>query len=285
MVTLDCHVNGGNPLATLSWQCKGSLRIGQNKTDADTAWSRLVFKIDESYHQQQCVCTAKHEAMPNYGVFSTKTVLFDVIYPPTGEIWLSQSGNQSFETGTNVTLYCQINGGNPLLRLTWLCKGRRLAGVNITTRDTAGSELYFVVDTSYHQKTCVCTARHEATGQIDQASILFDILYGPIIGNFKTVEYVQEGKTFSRKCSARGNPRPTTSWFQDSKPLVTGNIIEFRNITRQDAGNYSCTAIVTHPEVSKRSKLLQIIVQCRQTNNILIIIVLNPLATAYAWCC
>lgn len=56
-VTLTCSVSGGNPLATLSWNCSG---IKKNETVEDTASYSITFTVDKSYITKLCTCTANH---------------------------------------------------------------------------------------------------------------------------------------------------------------------------------------------------------------------------------
>ncbi|KAJ8316075.1 hypothetical protein KUTeg_006089 [Tegillarca granosa] len=54
-VVLTCTVNGGIPLATLTWTCKGEPVQG---TALGTSTHTVT--IDSSYNGQRCSCTASH---------------------------------------------------------------------------------------------------------------------------------------------------------------------------------------------------------------------------------
>ncbi|XP_033758187.1 nephrin-like [Pecten maximus] len=173
-VALDCQVKGGNPLATLSWECKGSPRTGHSWTNSGIARSRLQLTIDESYHRRQCVCTAKHQG----SVFHEGAVEFNVIYPPTRSVVLSPSGTYTSITGTTVTLDCRVEGGNPLATLSLECKGTPMTGQNGTNAGVTRSRLELTIDESYHRRQCVCTATHQASpnGVYGTESVEFNVI-------------------------------------------------------------------------------------------------------------
>ncbi|XP_033757840.1 roundabout homolog 3-like, partial [Pecten maximus] len=176
---------------------------------------------------------------------------------------MTPSGNKTFLTGTNVTLFCGVKGGNPLATLAWRCKGMQLTGIHWITNEEKRSKLSVSVDRSYHQKQCICTAEHQASQNrhFGTAAVLFDILYRPVITLDHSIAIVRKRNEFERTCSAQGNPTPITYWNHDGKSLTTA-ILKFPNIDRQDAGNYTCIAEATYGNVSLRSsKTLNIIVQ------------------------
>ena len=59
-VTLICQLSGGNPVAALSWRCKGQSLSGNNRSTASVAKSVLSLTMDSTYNGQQCLCTASH---------------------------------------------------------------------------------------------------------------------------------------------------------------------------------------------------------------------------------
>lgn len=62
-ITLTCSVTGGNPLATLTWTCKGvpAQTYNENFTTLNLVINRYMFTIDSSYNGQICTCTASHQ--------------------------------------------------------------------------------------------------------------------------------------------------------------------------------------------------------------------------------
>ncbi|XP_033758190.1 nephrin-like [Pecten maximus] len=229
--TFDCQIKGGNPLATLSWHCMGSTVIGQNRTEAGKAVSRLQITIDESYHGRQCMCKASHKASPN-GVYGTESVEFNVIYPPKENITLSPSGTYTVFSGRTVTVDCQIKGGNPLATLTWECKETSMDGQNVTTDGIASSRLTVRIDKSYHGQQCVCTATHQASpnGVYVTESVEFNVIYPPkenITLSPSGTYTVLTGGTVTVDCQIKGgNPLATLSWHCMGSTVIGQNRTE-----------------------------------------------------------
>ena len=57
---MTCEIQGGFPLANLSWDCAG-LEF-QSGSDNNRTWSTVNGTIRRSLNNQTCVCTAQHYA-------------------------------------------------------------------------------------------------------------------------------------------------------------------------------------------------------------------------------
>ncbi|XP_060085338.1 synaptogenesis protein syg-2-like [Ylistrum balloti] len=258
-VTLDCHVRGGNPIATLTWRCKGALRTGKNLTSTDTARSTLTVTVDKTYNGHICACIATQQTNPGREI-GRKTVEFNVIYPPLAtNIYLLPSGTETVTNGTTQRLECQLKGGNPLATLTWRCKESPRIGVNLTTSNLSASRLTFTVDETYHGQQCVCTATYSKT-TIGTKTVVFNVLYAPVINLNTSKVILSEGESFNRTCSAHGNPSPNVSWVQDFTTLPSTGVLFFSRIEKGDAGIYVCLA-ENGITSQTRTKSFRIIVQ------------------------
>lgn len=65
-------------------------------------------------------------------------------------------------TGKNVTLSCQLSGGNPLATISLTCDGQILSQSNLNNETTAVSEVNFQIERSYNNRTCTCKGVHQA---------------------------------------------------------------------------------------------------------------------------
>ena len=83
-VTLTCKVNGGKPLATLSWHCmatsvNSSVRNSNNVTEAE-----LFLVMNSNLNSKSCVCMPRHP-VPSYQkdaeIFFTVFCKCSNIYP------------------------------------------------------------------------------------------------------------------------------------------------------------------------------------------------------------
>ncbi|XP_060073809.1 hemicentin-2-like, partial [Ylistrum balloti] len=254
--SLECQVKGGNPLVTLTWRCKGSEVVGVNLSKDSLSASRLIVPVDQTYNGKECVCTATNSTT----TIGEKTVVFDVIYPPLAtNIYLLPSGTETVTNGTTQRLECQLKGGNPLATLTWRCKESPRIGVNLTTSNLSASRLTFTVDETYHGQQCVCTATYSKT-TIGTKTVVFNVLYAPVINLNTSKVILSEGESFNRTCSAHGNPSPNVSWVQDFTTLPSTGVLFFSRIEKGDAGIYVCLA-ENGITSQTRTKSFRIIVQ------------------------
>ena len=52
-----------------------------------------------------------------------------------------------------------------------------------------------------------------------------------------------EGHPYNLSCEESGNPKPSVSWIKVSNgELRVGKLLNFTNISRNDAGSYTCEA-------------------------------------------
>lgn len=63
-VTLICELNGGNPLATLVFECNKLIGTNANVGNK-SAVSVLSAVVDKSYNNKECMCLAKHQLFNN----------------------------------------------------------------------------------------------------------------------------------------------------------------------------------------------------------------------------
>lgn len=56
-VLLVCSVNGGNPVATLTWNCTGVIKINSSET---TAISSIEIPVTNLNYGMACSCLASH---------------------------------------------------------------------------------------------------------------------------------------------------------------------------------------------------------------------------------
>lgn len=62
-VLLNCTLKGGNPVATLSWNCSGNNHVTKS---GNTVVSSIEFNVNRSYHHTVCTCMASQETIDSY---------------------------------------------------------------------------------------------------------------------------------------------------------------------------------------------------------------------------
>ena len=72
-ISMTCYMNGGNPLATLTWEDCPNL-VSNPGTSSTTAWNRVSGRVTKYLNGRRCRCTASHRTWNS----QTKTVLTGV---------------------------------------------------------------------------------------------------------------------------------------------------------------------------------------------------------------
>ncbi|XP_062592037.1 synaptogenesis protein syg-2-like isoform X2 [Saccostrea cucullata] len=210
-VTLTCQLSRGNPVATLSCRCKNIVITGTNQSNSTTAVSMLSLVMDSSYNNQQCTCTANHRLLTSP---KSTSVSLTVFYPPsTHPVITSSPPGLQYDTGTIVTLTCQLSGGNPLATLSWRCKNIVMTGTHQKTSITPVSMLPFVIDSSYNNQQCTCTANHSLFTSPKSRSVSLTVFYNNVITSSWNKTYsVKEHERFQLVCEVDGNPSSNITW-------------------------------------------------------------------------
>ncbi|XP_062618358.1 synaptogenesis protein syg-2-like [Saccostrea cucullata] len=254
--TLTCQISGGNPVATLSWRCKNTVMTGTNQSNSTTAVSVLSLVMDSSYNNQQCTCTATHNLLINT---KSRSVSLTVFYPPSTDplITASPEGLQ-YNNGTRVTLTCQLPGGNPVATLSWRCKNTVMTGTNQSNSTTAVSVLSLVMDSSYNNQQCTCTANHSLLSRPKSRSVSLTVFYPPstdplITASPEGLQY-NNGTRVTLTCQLPGgNPVATLSW-RCKNTVMTGTnqsnsttaVSVLSLVMDSSYNNQQCTCTATH---------------------------------------
>lgn len=86
---------------------------------------------------------------------NVNTVL--VTDPPANRPIITQVKPGPVDSGDTVYLHCSVYGGNPIAKIIWDCQGK----IKDQSSDTLSAViLELVVDRSYDDKICSCTATH-----------------------------------------------------------------------------------------------------------------------------
>ena len=71
---------------------------------------------------------------------------------------------------------------------------------------------------------------------------------------------VTEDDNLTLTCTASGMPQPKVSWIKPNGQRVTGNVLQFVNINRSEAGEYRCQA---SNDCGNATEMAIIDVQCK----------------------
>ncbi|VDI02991.1 Hypothetical predicted protein [Mytilus galloprovincialis] len=249
LVSLMCTLNGGNPLATLTWNCTGTISTNSSHT---TAISSIEFPATKLNHGMVCTCSAFHNTD---GYMQTVHHTLNIIFPPNEKPKVRQFISGPIDSGTSVKLICSVTGGNPLGTLSWDCSG---ISSNNSTANTAVLEVEFTVDKNYNGRNCSCSATHPIATYRPKTSHELVVYFPPskpIL--FMTPEMPWfNGNTTEVQCSStEGYPESTFEWKKDDIILnVNESELTLGPLTKHD--NMKTIACTVSNEYTKRQSIV-----------------------------
>ncbi|XP_035744207.1 irregular chiasm C-roughest protein-like isoform X2 [Vespa mandarinia] len=168
-------------------------------------------------------------------------------------------GNQfvPVKEGSELTLECAAEGGNPPPVLAWgmilsqaTLDGPEQPPDNLTVLPSTSarhSGAHLKVLRGHHNATIVCVARHVTLTVPMNASILLDVQYTPSFAITRLPGFgipIVEGMSVSLKCEVDSNPVSTPIWQRDNGLLPVEQSddgwLNFTKITRAESGWYKC---------------------------------------------
>ncbi|XP_068733266.1 probable oxidoreductase PXDNL [Montipora capricornis] len=139
----------------------------------------------------------------------------------------------------NATLILSCNAtGKPTPNITW----RRVASDGtVIEKLPAINRVYILNNTNRNssgQYRCTASNGAGVANKTVNVTVRFAASIDRIISSSNTVN---EGKFFNVTCQASGNPSPTNyTWINKDGQLFSGNVLNFINISRAEAGQYRC---------------------------------------------
>ncbi|XP_056009635.1 hemicentin-1-like isoform X2 [Ostrea edulis] len=254
-INLMCRTDYCNPAANITWYKSSTVISSQitSTTDSNSdglhrTTSVLTYTGVAGDNGQQVYCRASNRQ----GVYvESNKDLLDVRYPPSFDPAISASPpGLQYDNGTHVSLTCELSGGNPVAMLSWRCKGVDMTGTNQSSTTTSISLLSLLMDSSYNNKQCTCTANHRLLTSTKSESVLLTVFYNNVILSSLNKEYViNEYGRLQIKCDVDGNPLSTITWMfvqnntavkRDSN--VNSSTLDISSANCLDHGSYKVTA-------------------------------------------
>lgn len=247
-VTLTCTLDGGKPLVTLLWTCKGVNVQGVNANTQTSAISRYAVTIDSSYNGQSCTCTASHLLWTDNKHLQSQP--FVVHYPPTTNPVVSGYDGRFRYQDDVVTLTCIVSGGSPPATLSWTCNGQQQYAIRQSTSGTTvTSGIRVTMKKELNEKTCTCYGKHsDSRYSRNVSSNPFIVYYPPSIPLVEVspdtpFPWIERGNGKLRCSVNDGNPPVSYEWSSPAGVIAgqTSNILSLTSLTKNDyRKGYSC---------------------------------------------
>ncbi|XP_071177815.1 synaptogenesis protein syg-2-like [Mytilus edulis] len=251
---VTCSISGGNPLAVLTWNCSGT---AINKSSEKSAFLDIAFTVGQQDDGTICTCFASH-LIATYNATAEKVVSLKVYYHPEDSPTVTQVPEGNIDTGDPVLLNCTLNGGNPVVTLSWNCSGNNHVTIS---GNTVVNTIEFNVNSSYHHTVCTCLASHDTIDSYsDSTSHLLNVIYPPASNptiHQATPGPVDSGSSVSLIYTlSGGNPLASLTWdckgiTQNSSSNTKTEYIVTFTVNKNFNGRV-CTCSATHPIDSYR---------------------------------
>jgi hypothetical protein len=158
-VSLTCTIQGGNPVATITWSCDGATQITPTGSPSTVdVISSVELVTSKNNNGQICTCTGRHLLWTND---KTQQHNITVYYEPTSTPSNIQTPLGPINEISTVILTCDIKGGNPLATITWTCEGA--SPINLTGNpptNTVTASVQLTVNSNYNDRICTCIGHH-----------------------------------------------------------------------------------------------------------------------------
>ncbi|KAG5855805.1 hypothetical protein ANANG_G00000500 [Anguilla anguilla] len=158
---------------------------------------------------------------------------------------------QTVLEGAKVLFICSASANPEITGYRWSKGGVPISEAN-------GDSLEVTVDHSYFTDPVSCEVSNSVGST--NVSTLVDVQFGPRLLSEPKPMVVDIGTDAAFTCSWTGNPPLTLAWTKQGSSVVlsNGNTLQLKAVTQEDAGTYTCKAIVPRIGVAERDVTLTV---------------------------
>uniref|UniRef100_A0A3P9IS24 Kirre like nephrin family adhesion molecule 2 n=1 Tax=Oryzias latipes TaxID=8090 RepID=A0A3P9IS24_ORYLA len=245
---LTCRASGAKPAAEITWYRDGEVmetaiysKTLMQDGKRETAVSMLPIIPEDSDTGRTYTCRVLNPAAP---AGRQTSVTINVQHPPSVTLSVQPQTVTEGITGYRFVFFL-----NPLLNE---CNG----GVPIS--EANGDSLEVTVDYSYFTDPISCEVSNSVGST--NVSTLVDVQFGPRLLSEPKPMTVDIGMDAAFTCAWTGNPPLTLAWTKQGSSVVlsNGNTLQLKAVTQEDAGTYTCKAIVPRIGVAERDVTLTV---------------------------
>ncbi|KAL0839863.1 hypothetical protein ABMA28_016487 [Loxostege sticticalis] len=259
---LICSVNGGNPIPRVQWLqgdlVLATLGAGDLQPSGPTRTLTLVVRNATRAHQSSIyTCAADNTLLTSPLKTTVRVDLY--LRPLTVEIL---SREQPLSVGRKTELWCRSTGARPPATITWWLGGKQLKSVNKHRELEDGNETQSLLQWTplkeHNELVLTCRAEHTKFNRSTiESKLPLNIYYVPVatikLGAKMNPNDIEEGDDVYFECSVDANPPAYKVIWEHNGILLqhnpsggiilTGNSnMALRNVSRHQAGKYTCTA-------------------------------------------
>ncbi|XP_072316579.1 kirre like nephrin family adhesion molecule 3, like isoform X1 [Eucyclogobius newberryi] len=249
---LTCKASGAKPAAEITWYRDGEVMESAiySKTlmedgKRESAVSMLPIVPEDSDSGRTYTCRVLNQAAP---AGRQTSITINVQHPPAVTLSVQP---QTVTEGAKVLFICSAAANPEITGYRW-SKG----GVPIT--EANGDSLEVTVDYSYFTDPVSCEVSNSVGNT--NVSTLVDVQFGPKLLSEPKPMTVDLGMDAAFTCAWTGNPPLTLAWTKQGSNVVLGNsnTLQLKAVTQEDAGVYTCKAIVPRIGVAERDVTLTV---------------------------
>lgn len=258
---LICTVNGGVPTPRIQWLQGDTVisTLGAGDLQASKLIRSLTLVIRNASRTHQSMlytCTADNTLLASPQKTSIRVDLY--LRPLTVEIL---SREQPLSVGRKTELWCRSTGARPPATVSWWLDGHRLESITKqSSQDTNETQslLQWIPLKEHNEKMLICRAEHPSFNRSTiESKLKLNIYYVPAatmhVGSQVNPNDIEEGDDVYFGCKVDANPPAYKVTWEHNNVLLshnptngvilTGNTnLALRNVSRQQAGRYTCTA-------------------------------------------
>ncbi|KAJ8289761.1 hypothetical protein GJAV_G00005050 [Gymnothorax javanicus] len=249
---LTCRASGAKPAAEITWYRDGEVQDTAiySKTfmedgKRENAVSMLPIIPEDKDSGRTYTCRVVNPAAP---AGRQTSVSINVQHPPSVTLSVQP---QTVMEGAKVLFICSASANPEITGYRWSKGGVPISEAN-------GDSLEVTVDHSYFTDPVSCEVSNSVGST--NVSTLVDVQFGPRLLSEPKPVVVDIGMDAAFTCSWTGNPPLTLAWTKQGSSVVlsNGNTLQLKAVTQEDAGTYTCKAIVPRIGVAERDVTLTV---------------------------
>ncbi|XP_047545511.1 nephrin-like [Vanessa atalanta] len=259
---LICSVNGGNPTPRVQWlqgeTVLTTLAAGElHPSGSSRSLTLVVTNATRAHLSSVYMCTADNTLLSPPQRASVKIDLY--LRPLSVEIL---SREQPLSVGRKAELSCRSTGARPPATITWWLGGKQLNSITkeqeLDDRNETQSLLQWTPQKEHNGKMLTCRAEHSKFNKSTiESKLPLNVYYVPVasmhLGAKMNPNDIEEGDDVYFGCEVDANPPAYKVVWEHNGVLLQNNPsngviltantnLALRNVSRHQAGLYTCTA-------------------------------------------